>query len=186
VRPLVLILAAGLVLSACGEAPRPASEPRVRLKLEAPNDPQKVRDDHVQVRGTVTPADATVQVGGAAAQVDGGEFTATVALQPGGNVIDVSATATGRRPATDAVRVTRDMSIEVPPLTGVEVASATAQLKKLGLEASENDGDSWLDRVLGGEVDVCDTQPAAGALVQPHTTITLDTSRNCPANPAAP
>ncbi len=61
------------------------------------------------------------------------------------------------------------------------MSAATDQLTKLGLEASENNTDSWLDKVLGGEVDVCDTQPAAGALVQPHTTITLDTSRNCAA-----
>jgi hypothetical protein len=179
VRRLALILAAGLALSACGEAPRPASEPRVRLKLDVPDDGGQVRADRVEVHGTVTPADAAVQVAGSDAQVDGGEFTATVALQPGGNVIDVTATAPGRRPAADAVRVSRDIRVAVPPVVGLEVGAATAQLKKAGLKASEVDNDSWLERVLGGQVDVCDAQPGAGALVQPHATITLQTSRNC-------
>ena len=35
VRRLVLLLAAGLALGACGETPRPATEPRVKLKLDA-------------------------------------------------------------------------------------------------------------------------------------------------------
>jgi hypothetical protein len=179
VRRLVLILAAGLALSACGEAARPASEPRVRLKLDLPDDGGEVREDRVEVHGTVTPADAAVQVAGADAQVDGGEFTATVALAPGGNVIDVTASAPGRRPAADAVRVTRDIRVEVPPVVGLEVGAATDQLKKAGLKVSEVDDDSWLERVLGGEIDVCATEPGAGALVQPHATITLQTSRSC-------
>jgi hypothetical protein len=35
VRRLVLLIAAGLALGACGETPRPATEPRVKLKLDA-------------------------------------------------------------------------------------------------------------------------------------------------------
>jgi beta-lactam-binding protein with PASTA domain len=179
VRRLALVLVAGLALSACGETPRAATEPRVRLKLAVPDDGGQVRAESVEVHGTVTPADAAVQVAGTDAQVDAGEFTATVALQPGGNVIDITASAPGRRPAADAVRVTRDIRVEVPPLVGLEVGAATAQLKQRGLKASEVDHDSWLERVLGGEVDVCSIQPGAGALVQPHATITLQTSRNC-------
>ena len=62
----------------------------------------------------MTPGDAAVRVAGAEAEVDGGQFFAEVKLQPGGNVIDVTATAPGRRAATDAVRVLRDMRVEVP------------------------------------------------------------------------
>ena len=82
----------------------------MKLKLELPDDGGIVRTDEVEVRGTVTPADAAVQVAGEDAQVDGGEFVADVTLTPGDNVIDVSATSPGRRPATDALRVKRDIA----------------------------------------------------------------------------
>ena len=101
-------------LSACGETPRPATQPRVTLKLSAPDDGGSTRDERIEIRGTVTPGDAAVRVGGEDAEVSGGEFVAEVELQPGGNVIDVTATAPGRRPATDAVRVERDMRVPVP------------------------------------------------------------------------
>jgi hypothetical protein len=179
VRPLVLILAAGLALSACGEAPRPTSEPRVSLKLDVPNEGSQLRATQVEVRGTVTPADAVVQIAGADAEVDGGQFHATVALLPGGNVIDITASSPGRRPATEALRVMRDTRVELPPVVGMEVGAATAQVKKLGLKVVEEDSDSWLDRVLGGEVDVCSMQPGAGTLVAPRSTVTLQTSRSC-------
>ncbi len=178
-RRLVILLAAGCVLTACGEAPTPATEPRVRLKLAIPDDGGEVRADHVSVRGTVTPGDAAVRVAGEAADVEGGEFTADVALEPGGNVIDITATAPGRRPATDAVRVMRDMRVEVPSLVGLELEEATARLDDLGLEVAEVRGGSWIDRLLGGPVMVCATSPAAEKLVQPRSTVTLETARSC-------
>src|SRR3954447_18104174 len=172
-RSVALLLAAGLALSACGETPRPTTEPRVKLKLDLPDDGRSVRDEHVLVRGTVTPADAAVQVAGADAQVDGGEFSATVPLAPGNNVIDVTATASGRRPATDAVRVSRDMRVVIPSLSGQSYTDAVDALKALGLTASEDQGGSWLDRVLGTQFRVCTTQPVTGSLVQPHTNVVV-------------
>jgi len=179
VRPLALTLAAGLALCACGEAPRPAAEPRVQLKLELPDDGGSVRADHVAVRGTVTPADAAVQVAGEAADVERGEFSAEVGLEPGGNVIDITATAPGRRPATDAVRVLRDMRVEVPDLVGSERDAAVARLRELGLEFTEERGGSWLDRLLPGAIEVCATRPPAGNLVQPRSAVTVQTQRDC-------
>ncbi len=178
-RRLVLLLAAGYALTACGEAPTPATEPRVRLKLAVPDDGGEVRADRVSVRGTVTPGDAAVRVAGEAADVEGGEFTAEVALAPGGNVIDITATAPGRRPATDAVRVTRDIRVEVPRLVGLEFDDASARLDALGLEAVEARGGSWLDRLFGGPVTVCATRPAADELVLPRSSVTLETARDC-------
>ena len=159
---MALLLAAGLALSACGETPRPTTEPRVKLKLNLPDDGRSIRDDAVLVRGTVTPADATVQIAGHTASVDGGQFSLTVSLDPGGNVIDVAATAPGRRPATDAVRIIRDMRVEVPALSGQSYTDAVDALKRLGLTASEDRGGTWLDKVLGTQFRVCATQPAAG------------------------
>ena len=124
------LLTAGLVLSACGETPRPATQPRVTLKLAAPDDGGSTRDERIEIRGTVTPGDVERAVGGEDAEVSGGEFGAEVELQPGGNVIDVAATATGRRPATDAVRVERDMRVPVPELVGQEVDPAHRRRSK--------------------------------------------------------
>ena len=178
-RHLVLVLAAGLLLSACGETPRPSSEPRVKLKLDLPDDGGMTRDDHVAVRGTVTPADAAVQIAGKDAQVAGGEFTAEISLRPGGNVIDVTATASGRRPATDALRVLRDMRIEVPALVGQDPEQAIATLRAAGLKGVEERGGNWLDRLLPGDITVCALRPGAGALLDKGSRVTLETARDC-------
>jgi PASTA domain-containing protein/glucodextranase-like protein len=178
VRRLIVLLAAGLLLSACGETPQPTSEPRVKLKLDAPNSGGTTRADHVAVSGKVTPADAAVQVMGADARVAGGQFTAEVDLQPGGNVIDVTASAPGRRSATDAVRFVRDMRVDVPDLVGKSPEDAVAALKAAQLvEVVEEDG-NWLDRLLG-DPQVCATRPAAGTPVAKGTKVVLQTSRAC-------
>ena len=106
-RFLAVILAAGLLVTGCGASAQSqtTSTPRVKLKLALPDDASTTFEDRVEISGTVSPADSTVKVAGEAAEVSGGEFAAEVALEPGGNVIDVSASAPGRRPATDAVRV---------------------------------------------------------------------------------
>jgi len=179
VRPLAVLLAAGLLLTACGEAPRPVAEVRVKLKLDLPSEGASIRDDQVEVRGTVTPADATVQVAGEDAQVDGGQFIAAVPLDPGDNVIDVTASSPGRRPAAEAVRVERDMRVQVPSVAGQTFDEASAALKKVGLKATEQRGGSWLDRVLGSEFHVCTATPVAGSLVNPNTSVTLATAPDC-------
>jgi hypothetical protein len=178
-RRLLPLLAAGLVLSACGETPRPATQPRVTLKLAAPDDGGTTRDDRVEVRGTVSPGDASVRVAGEDAEVSGGEFVAQVQLLPGGNVIDVAATASGRRPATDAVRVERDMRVPVPELVGQEVAPAKGALEAAGLRAVEERSDTWIDRLLGGSAHVCAASPPAGTLVDKGTRVVMQTAREC-------
>ena len=95
-------------------------------------------------------------------------------------MIDITATAPGRRPATDAVRVERDIRVKVPPLVGMASDDAVAALRKLDLKERVNEGGSWLDRVLGGAMEVCTTLPPAGTLVDPETTVTLETApRGC-------
>jgi hypothetical protein len=178
VRRLVVLLVAGLTLTACGETPRPATEPRVKLKLDAPDDGGMIRADRVAVTGSVTPADAAVRVAGHDAPVTAGSFTAEVELRPGGNVIDVTATASGRRPATDAVRVVRDMRVEVPDVVGQTPEDALAALKATGLAAVEERGGSWIDRLLGG-IEVCATRPRSGTLVDKGSRVTLETARDC-------
>ena len=166
-------------MSGCGEAPKAATNARVTLKLNLPDDGGMVRDERVVVRGTVSPADASVRVGGEDAEVDGGEFSREVPLEPGGNVIDISASSPGRRPATDAVRVTRDMRVEVPDVVGQEVDQAKTAIGNAGLRAVEDQRGSWLDRVIPGTDHVCSTDPDAATLVDKGTAITLVIQREC-------
>jgi hypothetical protein len=178
VRRLIVLLATGLLVSACGETPQPTTEPRVKLKLEAPNSGGSTRADHIAVSGTVTPADAAVQVMGVEARVTSGQFTADVDLEPGGNVIDITASAPGRRSATDAVRFVRDMRVDVPDLVRKSPEDAAAALKAIGLLAVVEEDGNWLDRLLG-DPQVCATRPPAGTPVAKGTKVVLQTSRDC-------
>jgi beta-lactam-binding protein with PASTA domain len=110
--------------------------------------------------------------------VSAGEFTADVDLQPGGNVIDVTASSPGRRPATDALRYSRDMSVDVPNVVFKSPDDAAAALKSAGLTAEVEEDGNWLDRLLG-EPQVCATRPAAGTPVAKGTKVVLETSVNC-------
>ena len=177
-RRLIVLLAAGLLFSACGETPRPATEPRVKLKLDAPDSGGTTRDDHIAVSGTVTPADAAVQVMGVDAQVSGGRVHRRRELQPGGNVIDVTAAAPGRRPATDALRYMRDMRVDVPDVIGKSPDDAAAALKDTGLAAVVEEDGTWLDHLLG-DPQVCATDPPAGTAVAKGTKVTLRTASDC-------
>jgi hypothetical protein len=174
----LLLLLAPLAVAACGGQSRGA-EPRVSVNVTAPVDAKLLRADSVQVKGTVSPGNASVQVDGQDASVSGGTFAAQVALQPGANLIDVTATAPGRRAVADAVRVMRDTRIEVPRLLGYDADAATAQLRNLGLDPKQERGGGFLDRIIPGALQVCQTQPDAGTLVAAHTTVTVVVARHC-------
>jgi hypothetical protein len=176
-----LVLATALLACACGGggAAQPASGPRVTLKLDAPGDAKTLRADRVQVQGTVSPPGARVEIDGVQAPVNGGTFLAEVTLQPGGNVIDVTATSPGRRPDADAVRVTRDIRVEIPKLAGTDHDVAVGRLRELGLDPREERGGNFLDRFIPGALQVCELHPQAGALVDPHSTVTVVVARNC-------
>jgi hypothetical protein len=166
-------------LAGCGTQARPATTPRVQLSLSAPGDGGMLRARTVDVSGTVAPAGAAVTVAGQSATVDGGTFTATVALEPGGNVIDVTASSPGHRPASDALRVVRDMRVELPKLAGYDEADAFSRLRELGLQPVEKRTDNWLQRLIPGGEGVCATSPKTGALVQRHTQVTVLVAKNC-------
>jgi Glucodextranase, domain B/PASTA domain len=174
-----LALLATLALAGCGTQARPATTPRVELKLASPGDGRMLRADTVDISGTVAPAGAAVTVAGRAATVDGPRFTATVPLQPGGNVIDVTASSPGHRPAADALRVIRDMRVQLPALTGYDESDAFDRLKGLGLRPVEKRDDSWIDRLIPGSVGVCATQPKGGTLVSPHSAVTVVVAKDC-------
>jgi hypothetical protein len=184
-RPLLAAtcLAAALVVDGCGgdDEPRaaPAPDPVV-LEVTAPVDTAVVREDAVDLQGSVEPANAAVRVLGRAVQVGaGGTFTASVPLAPGANVVDVIATARGRDAAMTALRVTREMPVVVPDLGGLRVEEAQERLDPLGLELEvDSDGGLW-EELLPGEPAVCEQRPEAGAEVRQGTTVDIVISKRC-------
>lgn len=99
------------IVNGCGlsddDTKTAAADSSVRVQVTAPADGSSVRADRVTLRGTVSPADATVQILGQSAQVGNGVFTGSVALHSGANTIDVVASAPGSAPATTTITVTR-------------------------------------------------------------------------------
>ncbi len=90
-RFVLLVVLAGL--AGCGgEQKRPPDPAAVKLNISAPPDTATVRDSTVTLQGTVQPTRAAVEVRGKSTKVRGGQFSTTVSLDEGLNVIDVAAT----------------------------------------------------------------------------------------------
>jgi Glucodextranase, domain B/PASTA domain len=175
---LPLVLAAAL--SGCGGDAKPGPDPAtVKLSITAPADSTTVRDDTVNLTGTVQPSRAAVEVLGHAAAVSGGSFSARVPLQEGVNVIDVSATMPGRSAAFAALRVTFDPRVTIPDLTHAIDDDAANRLSKLGLDAQLEATGGLLDEFRSGPRRVCVSDPPAGTEVDPGTTVTLKTKKTC-------
>jgi hypothetical protein len=176
-------LVAALLPAGCGGSgggSSSASAGSVRLSIAAPPDMASVRDGSVQVRGTVRPSGATVTVRGRKASSSGGSWSASVALEPGVNVVDVLASSGAAKPALTAVRIRRLVDVEVPDVTGLSADDAKQQLEDAHLVAQDetNDG-GFFDRLLGGSPKVCETDPEPGTSVSPGTTVTVTLDRNC-------
>jgi hypothetical protein len=178
VRRLVL-LALPLALTACGSSAQYAAGPRVSLKVAQPSDPQTVRAPSLKLQGSVSPSGASVQVNGEDATVSGSSFSADVKLDPGANVIDVTASAPGHRPEADAVRVTYDTRVEIPDVIGQPSDDAENQLVQLGFDVTEDRQGSFLDKLFPGNLQVCSTDPAAHKLEQKGTPVTVTVARDC-------
>jgi hypothetical protein len=175
-----IALLATLALAGCGGADAlPPDPPAVRLTIEAPADSSTVTEDSVELRGRVSPARAAVEVQGRAAAVADGAFSATVALDEGPNVVDVSATMPGRSAAFAALRVSYDPRVAIPDLTGVEDDAAADRIDALGLEARLESIGGLFDELRSGPRRVCESDPPAGTLVDPGSAVTLKTAKRC-------
>jgi hypothetical protein len=169
-----------LLLGGCGgEDPAPRPPAPVALEIAAPGDATVVRDDGVEIRGRVDPPNARVLVRGRRAAVSGGEFTATVPLREGANVIDVAASARGASAVWGAVRVTRKVTIPVPEVVGHPLDEAKARVEASGLEPKEDKGGGLLEPLLPGTWTVCETSPSAGAEVRRGTEVRLSALKGC-------
>ena len=126
------------------------------------------------------PASAAVTVLGQRAAVSGGgTFSATVALQPGANVIDVMATARGRGPTLTAFRVTREVPVTVPNLAGKSADEVRDTLSGLGLRPEIEEGGGLLEDLLPGDPSVCTQEPSAGTQVKRGTSVHVVVSKSC-------
>jgi hypothetical protein len=179
-RAVALVLL-GLLLAApaCGGDEPPRLLSRVQLEIASPADRAVVEDGDVTLRGRVTPRSAAVEVRGRAVTVRGGSWRADVELDPGPNVIDVSASAPDRRPAVGAVRVVRQLPVEVPDVEGDDPQEAVQRLEAVGLQAEVRRGGGLLDDLLPASIGVCASDPEPGTEVRVGTTVRLEVARVC-------
>ena len=182
VTPLIAACAA-LALASCGGSGDATSSaralPAVHLRVTAPGDSLTTRGTSVTVRGSVDPPGASVAVLGRPAEVVGSRFTSQVDLQPGANVIDVAATAPQRGPALTAIRVTREMPVAVPDLSGMASGAARRTVEALGLVYSQTQGGGLFESILPGAPGVCEQDPPAGSDAMRGTTVRAVLSKRC-------
>jgi hypothetical protein len=181
VRRLLLLLPAVLAatVAGCGDDPPPAPRPPVELTLSSPRDAGTTREATVRVVGSVAPASARVIVLGERVAVSGGGFSHSVELREGSNVIDVGASAPGRRAVWRALRVVRHSRIGMPDLVGLKEDAARATLDELGLKVQVVNDDDLLDVFRRGPRIVCTTRPPVGAQVEPEADVEIVVSKTC-------
>jgi len=178
-RLLLLVPVLAATASGCGGG-HSAPAPPVRLELRSPPDTSIVRGREVSLRGRVEPPQASVLVAGSPVSVQAGAFTASVALDDGVNVIDVLASADGRSPAMTALRVTRQATVRVPDVTGLDPASAADRLAVAGLHSTVRDESDLLDDLLVPVTRrVCETAPPAGSSVPRGATVVVKVAKIC-------
>jgi hypothetical protein len=178
--PLIAAGFAGALLSGCGEdTPPPKPQKPVQISVSAPIDTAVVQGATMQVRGTVSPAGARVRVQGHVARVSGGEFTSSVQLAQGPNVIDVVAAARGRAAAMTAFRVTREERVAVPDFAGLSLDDAQQEADKHDLKLESERGGGFLDSLVPRRIGVCEQEPAPGKQVRRGSTVRVLVARAC-------
>jgi beta-lactam-binding protein with PASTA domain len=165
------------VLAGCGTS-RPAA-PHVYLSITRPSDGTLVRARGATIAGRVRPADAEVTVAGRRVAAIGGEFSTRVELTAGANVIDVTAAAPGSVAALTAIRVSRQVVVQVPDVVGTSPDDARTRLAAAGLIADVTNEDGVLDSLLPVSTAVCGTNPAAGQDVDRGATIKVVVAKLC-------
>lgn len=151
----------------------------MHLTINSPTDNVRTLAGQVSVSGTVAPAAATVLVAGKAVAVSSGSFTTSVPVNPGSNVVDVLASAPRALSAMTAVRVYRQVLITIPNLGGDSPGQATAQLTGIGLVPKVQQGGGFLEPLIPGSPQVCQTYPAAGRAVMPGSTVQVQVAKLC-------
>jgi hypothetical protein len=106
-------IAAAAGLAGCGgststsTSTSTAANSAVVVQVTSPASGTVINGNNVTVRGTVSPANATVQVQGHPAAVGNGVFTGDASLQSGKTTIDVIGSAPNESPGSTSVVITR-------------------------------------------------------------------------------
>jgi beta-lactam-binding protein with PASTA domain len=89
------------------------------------------------------------------------------------------ATATGRNPALTAFRVTREVPVIVPDLSGKTADEVKTSLGSLSLKPDIQEGGGLLEDILPGDPSVCEQDPRSGEQVRRGTTVHVVVSKSC-------
>jgi hypothetical protein len=104
----------------------------VTVAVTAPTSNSVIAADQVTVRGTVSPANATVQVQGQPAAVGNGVFTGTATLHGGKTTIDVIGSAPGATPGSTSIVIARESSSSTAGKTQATPQAATPAIAYAG------------------------------------------------------
>ncbi|MFN7963846.1 MAG: Ig-like domain-containing protein [Thermoanaerobaculia bacterium] len=112
------------------------------VAIDTPADRSITGEGHVAVAGHVSAGVTTVSINGVAAQLSGGQFSATVPLREGTNVLVALAVKSSGNTATASAEVTRDI---VAPVVRIDsphdgYVSATSRLTLAGVVNDVVDG----------------------------------------------
>jgi hypothetical protein len=109
----------------------------VTVALTSPTGGSVIAANQVIVRGTVSPANAVVQVQGRPAAVGNGVFTGTATLHGGKTTIDVIGSAAGATPDSTSVMVARQSTGGTATTTHPASAAATPAIAYAGGDSGE-------------------------------------------------
>jgi Glucodextranase, domain B/PASTA domain len=168
-----------ICVCACGGTARVPAAP-VKLTFRQPTDGTRIEASAATVSGAVSPRTARVLVVGHTVKPDAsGNFSTTVALAPGTNLIDVIASAAHARPAMTTLRVVRYVLVKVPDVTGESPTDAVAAIRDAGLDPQLHHSHNPFSFLVPLPQQVCNQSPSGGDHVAPHSTVTLELGKVC-------
>lgn len=165
-------------LAGCGTASTTttgsAGSGAVALDIATPTRGSVSTASEVPVRGTVTPADATVQIQGRTAAVSDGVFVGAATLHTGRTNIDVTASAPGAAPTARSVVVDR---LEQPtphsPSDDADRAPASAQAPAAVGTLPTGDHADWFQSPSGNVRCLIDASTARCSVASAQVTFVL-------------
>jgi hypothetical protein len=178
--PLTLCsILTAVLLSACGRATPLAAAP-VKLTLRSPVDGVRVSAGVETISGVVLPRKARVLVAGQSVSPGAdGRFSASVALVPGMNLVDVIASAPHAPPAMTTIRVIRYVLITVPHVNGESPAAAIRAIRGAGLTPQVDGNSDPFAFLFPLQDQVCSQTPNAGERVVADRTVTIQLGQFC-------
>jgi hypothetical protein len=137
-------------LAACGSTTTTTTTTggEVAVVVTSPTSGSVIAGTSVTVRGTVSPANASVQVQGKPAAVGNGVFTGTAELHGGKTTVDVIGSAAGEVPGSTSVVIAQQSNSSSGGSKASSSSSATPQV------AHQQPGNSTNETSCGGQLAV--------------------------------